>query len=151
MIKKYCAAALAFLFLLLPVKSASGAGEDKPELYVGKIYFSGNRAFSSGKLKSLLNIEESSIYRNYPFRIESLNSGIENIRNHYKEQGFLGVDISQPELKIITKTQMVILNIKISEGIKTLINSITVEYSGDTPGLRLSGLSEKDILEKLKL
>jgi len=86
-------------YRIVPKKGASklvfhiDEGEEK---YVVDIVFKGNRTFSSGKLKGLMETQDRNIFilrLKPPFSEEVLREDIRKIRDFYRREGFLEVKI----------------------------------------------------------
>lgn len=97
-------------------------------LRIGKIEFTGNLAFSDGKLKRKIENKEKGFLRSGRMDKAKLKSDVEKIKSFYKENGYLDVQVG--ETVIEAKNSRLVITFPISEGRKYYVGNIS--YEGNT-------------------
>ena len=149
-------------YRIIPKKGASKLLfiiKEGEERYVGDIEFIGNKTFKSRKLKKLLKTEDRNIFlfRWKPtFSEEVLKEDIETLKEFYKDEGFLEVNISY---KVEAKNGRRDIKIFIEEGSRYKLGKFEIEgntlfaYSelvGDLLRKNKGGFYKKSLIEGVK-
>ncbi len=117
-------------YRIVPKKGASKLvfliNEGEKE-YVVNIVFKGNKTFSSGKLKDLMQTQDRNIFilrLKPPFSEEVLKEDIERIKEFYKSEGFLEVKI---DYKVDKKDGRRDIYIFVEEGPRYRLKALRIE------------------------
>lgn len=94
-------------------------------LRIGRIEFSGNRAFSDGKLKRKITNKEKGFLRSGKLDRAKLKSDLEKLKSFYKENGYLDVEIAEPLVE--AKDNRLVITFTITEGRKYYVGDISFE------------------------
>jgi len=132
--------ALAFVFVLCALSSADNGGK----ALVGSIEFIGARVFKAADIKKVMDTEQPNWF---PFAIRPildesvLRTDMKNIEMFYKANGFFDASASYSIVKG-KKNAPVRIIIKISEGLPSIVDKITLSTGGDDQSLpsKLGGL-----------
>lgn len=118
--------------ILLSVIFGAAASEKvramKPWL-VKTVYFTGNASISSKDLLGCMDTRPSHLFSPVKFSPSFLNADIEAIDDLYREKGFLDIRASIGDIIKTPSSHRVTVNIIISEGPQTRIDSIAVKGS----------------------
>lgn len=105
---------------------------------VAKIEFSGNIAFSEKELKKRMLTRESGWFRSRPFVHDLFNKDIDVIRDIYLDAGYMDVLVAKDI--VITADGKAILNIRISEGRRTIVGMVSFEGNNALSGDELRAI-----------
>jgi len=114
--------------------------EDK-RVRVKNIFVEGNLAFSDSRILRLMKTKRAWLFNAGVLKEEVLNEDIERIKSFYRRNGYSDVVVSY-DIKTHPGKPFLYITIKIEEGKKYLVGTITVNGNKDIP--------QKDILDKLK-
>ncbi|RUM31220.1 MAG: outer membrane protein assembly factor BamA, partial [Aquifex sp.] len=151
-------------YKLIPKKGASKLVfviHEGRKIYTSDIDIKGNKRFSDRKLKRLMELKEPNIFlfRLHPaFSEETLKEDVEKIKEFYKNEGFLEVEVSY-EVKKEGAARKVI--IKVKEGPRYKLKELKIEgntlfaYSELVGNIlkkneRKGGYLRREVLEKIK-
>jgi len=101
--------------------------EEGTTLRIGKITIDGNEAFSDSKLKRKMSTKEKGFLRSGKLNKEKLKEDIDKISNYYKENGYLDVQIEEPQ--ITADNNRLVIAITLTENRKYYVGDIT--FSGN--------------------
>ncbi len=151
-------------YKIVPKKGASKLVfyiKEKEQKYVVDIVFKGNKTFSSGKLEDLMQTQDRNIFifrLKPPFSEEVLKEDIERIREFYRSEGFLEVEVSY---KVKRKNGRHDIYIFIKEGPRYKLGKVRIE--GNTlyaypeivgnilkKNKRKGGFFREEVINKLK-
>ncbi len=147
---------------LVPKKGASKVVykivEGEPE-YVRSINFTGNKTFSRGKLLGLMETKPVSLLSlrlKPPFSEDILKEDIRKIRDFYRSEGFLEVEVDYSIRKEGNRYE---IDIKIQEGPRYKLSDLRIEgnnlyaYSelvGDLLKKNRGGYYRKEVIDRIK-
>ena len=94
-------------------------------LRIGKIEFTGNLAFSDGKLKRKIENKEKGFLRSGRMDRAKLKSDVEKIKSYYKENGYLDVQVDDPSIE--ANNNRLVITFPITEGRKYYAGNLTFE------------------------
>jgi outer membrane protein insertion porin family len=94
-------------------------------LRIGKIEFTGNLAFSDGKLKRKIENKEKGFLRSGKMDRAKLKSDVEKIKSFYKENGYLDVQCEEPSVE--AKDNRLVITFPITEGRRYFVGDVTFE------------------------
>jgi outer membrane protein insertion porin family len=101
---------------------------------VKNITFLGNKAFNDYQLKDLMETRENSLFSfmsgSGSFKEFSFQTDIERLKYFYKTKGYLQINIGKPEVTISEDRRWIFITVKVNEGPKYTINSIS--FRGET-------------------
>ena len=121
--------ALLLLLMIIAVGYASTPekrGKIQPWL-VKAVYFTGNTMISSSDLLSGMDTKPSSLFHKIKFSPSLLTGDIETIAYLYRDKGFLEIQVKAGEIIRDPSSRRVTVNIVISEGPQTRIDSVTIK------------------------
>lgn len=99
--------------------------KEKGKGYVRKILFEGNNSFKSKKLKGLMKIKERKMpFRRGIYKEEIIQQDIERIKDFYRENGFIQVDVKK---EIKSYQDGIEVKILINEGERYYVGDIKIE------------------------
>ncbi|MAW06888.1 MAG: outer membrane protein assembly factor BamA [Halobacteriovoraceae bacterium] len=114
---------------------------------IKKIIFLGNKEFNDYQLKDLMETRENSLFSFMSgagsFKEFNFQTDIERLKYFYKTKGFLQVNLGSPDVTISEDKRWIFITIKINEGPKYHINSIS--FRGETI------FTEEELLSKITL
>lgn len=113
-------------FTIILFLTMSVHGDEK--IWIKKVYFEGVHYFSQEKLKNIISSKESKLGRKKPFFEDSLAFDLKRISSIYIENGFLQVNVREPQIQIekIGDTFWVTVRIIIEEGRRTLVSKVEI-------------------------
>ncbi len=105
--------------------------KEGPRVKVGGISFSGNRHFSSGKMRSFMATRKPGVFAflsetNGVFKESDLKIDILKIRSLYLDHGFVKAKVGPAEIEFSSAQNKVYIHIPIDEGKRYKISSIKV-------------------------
>jgi len=106
------------------------------------ISVSGNKAFTSARILKLIKTKQAWFFNAGVLKEDVLKEDIERIKSFYRRQGFTDIAVEYAVNPDSAKQYLLHINIKIQEGKKYLVGTITIEGNKDIP--------EKEILSRLK-
>ncbi len=96
---------------------------------VKKVTFLGNKAFSDLQLQDIMETREEGLFSFMSeagnFKEFNFQTDIERIKYFYKTKGYLQVNVGSPQITVSEDKKWVFITLKITEGPKFSINSIT--------------------------
>jgi outer membrane protein insertion porin family len=105
--------------------------EEGPEFEVDEISFSGNEAFSSGKLRRQMKTKELFFLFFYgTLKGSELKADVDRLKAFYLNNGYLEVKVSEPRVEINRETKKIRITIDIQEGPQFKAGEVSV--SGNT-------------------
>jgi outer membrane protein insertion porin family len=105
------------------------------------IYVEGNTSFSDQRIRRLIKTKSAWFFNPGVLKEEVLKEDIERIKTFYHKEGFIDADVDY-EYKTDPKARFIYLTLKITEGKKYLVGSLTIRGNKD--------ITEEDILAKIK-
>lgn len=108
---------------------------------IKNIFIEGNKAFSSQRILRLIKTKKAWLFNAGVLKEEVLKDDIERIKAFYQRNGFADVTVDFT-VKQDPNPPFLYITIKIKEGKKYLIGSVTIHGNKDIP--------DKDILAKIK-
>ena len=139
-----------------------------PETRIRQIDFSGNTAFTDGKLASAMSNNRRKKWLPIPqfgstYKEAGFEEDAERIVSLYRDHGFLTARVGEPEIRTLEdsedgKTRWIALDIPVTEGGRYRLGELSIEGSTSVPAEYLSSLfkmrkgdlySEKEIREGL--
>lgn len=106
---------------------------------VKSLEFVGNHSFPSHKIQEQISIHGTSAFRKtilrkkaFLYHKEIVESDIKRITEFYQREGFLNVQIEEPELEINHNKKSVDIKIKINEGVPVLVENVSYQFSADS-------------------
>jgi outer membrane protein insertion porin family len=121
--------AILLLLMILVVGCASTGGKRvrmRPWL-VKKVFFTGNASISSSDLLSRMDTKPGWLFHRTKFSQSFLNADIDAIGYVYRDKGFLGIHVQSGDIIKDPSSHRVTVNIAISEGPQTRIDSVTIK------------------------
>jgi outer membrane protein insertion porin family len=118
-----------------------GVDEGK-KVKIKNIIIDGNNAFSDGRILKLMKTKRAWLFNAGALKEDVLLDDIERIKSFYRREGFMDVVVDY-KVENDPKRPMLYINIKIQEGKKYLVGTVTINGNQD--------ISEKEILKKLEL
>jgi outer membrane protein insertion porin family len=116
-----------FIIIIMTIAaSADSRGRLKPWL-VKAVNFSGNVTLSSSDILSRMDTKPSGIFHAVKFSQSLLNADIETIGYLYRAKGFLDIQAKVSEIARDPESRRVTVNIVISEGAQTRIDSVAIK------------------------
>jgi len=109
---------------------------------IKKIYIEGNKSFPAWRIQNLLKTKPAWLFNAGTLKDETLNEDIERVKSFYRREGFSDVTADFNITTEAKKTNMLYITIKINEGKKYLVGTVTVTGNKD--------IKEKEILSQLK-
>jgi len=106
--------------------AAEKRGRMRPWL-VKAVHFTGNASISSKDLLSGMDTRPSRLFRKKKFSPSLLNADIDAIAFLYRDRGFLDIQVKAGELIRDASSRWVTVDIAISEGPQTLIDSVAIK------------------------
>jgi len=109
-----------------------------PKIKISKVDFVGNKVFTDGKLKGRMKTNKGGGFWIFPgssvYQEEKFEEDAEMVVAHYRDRGYLQVDVGQPNLKPIRdskdgKERFMTLEIPISEGERFRVDKF--EFAGN--------------------
>jgi outer membrane protein insertion porin family len=120
---------LVMIFGAMTFASAvENRGSQRPWI-VKEVHFTGNTSISSSDLLGGMDTRPSRLFGKVKFSRPLLNADIDAIEYLYRDRGFLGIQVRAGELMRDPSSRRMTVNIKISEGPQTLIDSVRIEGS----------------------
>ena len=95
------------------------------KIEIKQINFSGNKAFSS---KILIKKLATNVGKR--FNEKELNDGVEKLADFYRDEGYILINVSSPEISFDTASKKAFVNIAVKEG--TQIKVSVMEFRGNT-------------------
>ena len=121
--------------------------EEGPEVRVKRITFIGNKAFTDGKLKGLMNTEEVGFFtfltKSGKFNEFIYQNDIAILMNHYFDNGYINADVLDSRVLLSEEKRWFYITLNISEGEQFRVGAL------DLSGELLA--SKEELLEKLGL
>ena len=121
--------------------------DEGPEVKVKRITFIGNRRFSGGKLKGLMNTDEKGVFSlisgSGKFNEFMFQNDLALIIGYYLDKGFINADITDHRVLLSEDKQWFYITIAINEGEQFRIGNIDV--TGDLL------VPKEELMEKFKL
>ena len=107
--------------------------EEGPKIKIKKITTEGNKAFSTSKIKKVMETAEwwffSFITSSGYYKKERMDSDLEKIKDLYFNNGFIKATIGEPKIQLTDNKKGMIISIPVSEGDQFKVSS--VEFSGN--------------------
>jgi len=107
--------------------------EEGHKVKIKKILVEGNKAFSAGKIKGVMETKEwwlfSFILSSGYYKKERMDIDIEKIRDLYFNNGYIKVAVGEPKIRLTEDNRGMSITIPVSEGDQYKISSI--EFSGN--------------------
>ena len=117
------------------------------KVLVKKITYLGNKAFSDGQLKDIMETREESLFSGMSgagnFKEFNFQTDIERLKFFYKTKGYLQITVGTPEITVSEDKKWVFINVKVEEGPLFTINDI--RFQGEVL------FPEKELLSKISL
>ncbi len=130
----------AGMHLILKVK-------EYDQVHVKKISFIGNKQLVDGEIKKFMQTREEGLFSfmsgSGNFKEFDFQTDIERIKYLYKSKGYLQINVGSPMVTVSEDKKWIFITIKINEGPKFSINSVS--YEGDLL------FSEEELSENTKL
>ena len=105
------------------------------------IRIEGNKSFSGGRILKLLKTKRAWFFNAGVLKDEVLKEDIERIKSFYQREGFTDVVVDYEVKPDAKKSYLLFVTLKITEGKKYLVGSVTVQGNKD--------ITEKEILKTL--
>lgn len=106
---------------------------ENEKVRVKKITFLGNKAFTEGQLKGIMETREEGLFsfmtESGNFKEFNFQTDIEKLKYFYRTKGHLQVNIGTPQVTVSEDKRWVFISIKVNEGPQFSINSIS--YQGE--------------------
>lgn len=125
-----------------PVISVTFIVNEGPRPMLEKVDISGNKEFRSDQIRDILESRESSWYKSRYINKETVERDVEKIKSYYETRGYLKAGV-ESDTKFSDDSRAAFLNINITEGIKTVVSSVSVNDG--------NGVKKDAILKELKL
>lgn len=107
--------------------------EEGPKIKIKKITIEGNKAFSTSRIKKVMETAEwwifSFITSSGYYKKDRMDSDIEKIRDLYFNNGYIKVTVGEPKIQLTDDKKGMIITIPVSEGDQFKVSS--VEFSGN--------------------
>jgi outer membrane protein insertion porin family len=107
--------------------------EEGPKIKIKKITTEGNKAFSTSKIKKVMETSEwwifSFITSSGYYKKERMDSDLEKIKDLYFNNGFIKATVGEPKIQLTDNKKGMIITIPVSEGDQFKVSS--VEFSGN--------------------
>ena len=107
--------------------------EEGPKIKIKKITTEGNKAFSTSKIKKVMETAEwwffSFITSSGYYKKERMDSDLEKIKDLYFNNGFIKATVGEPKIQLTDNKKGMIISIPVSEGDQFKVSS--VEFSGN--------------------
>ncbi len=93
---------------------------------ITRITFEGNKAFKSGQLAKLMSTKTAWwIFRSGTFNEDAFEGDLDKIKAFYENSGYLDIKL-EPDLKYDEQGGSLWINVKVDEGKKYLVNTLTI-------------------------
>jgi len=115
--------------------------DEGQKVRIKNIFIEGNHAFSSGRILKLLKTKRAWFFNAGVLKDEVIKEDMERIKSFYQREGFTDVTVENEVKQDAKKPYLLYITIKITEGKKYLVGSVTVQGNKD--------ISEKEILSHL--
>lgn len=107
--------------------------QENTKLFIKKIRFIGNRSIPSRQLKAFLLNKERNIFSFLGssgfFQAKNIDRDLQFLEYYYRDKGYLGVKVHQPEITITPDKKFLYISFFISEGPRFKIGQ--VDFRGD--------------------
>ncbi|MDH5767394.1 MAG: outer membrane protein assembly factor BamA [Nitrospirota bacterium] len=107
--------------------------EEGPKIKIKKITTEGNKAFSTSKIKKVMETAEwwifSFITSSGYYKKDRMDSDLEKIKDFYYNNGFIKATVGEPKIQLIENKKGMVITIPVSEGDQFNVSS--VEFSGN--------------------
>jgi len=107
--------------------------EEGPKIKIKKITIEGNKAFSTSRIKKVMETAEwwifSFITSSGYYKKERMDSDLEKIKDLYFNNGFIKATVGEPKIQLTDNKKGMIITIPVSEGDQFKVSS--VEFSGN--------------------
>ncbi len=104
--------------------------EEGPRVFVGEINFRGNSFVQSATLRDFFRQPSRLQWRNrqeVDFVEAEVRDAVNRIRNYYRGEGFIDVNVKNPELDFTEDRTMVNITLKIDEGARYFIQEVVLK------------------------
>jgi outer membrane protein insertion porin family len=113
--------------------------QEGKKVSVDKVRVEGNAVFTAKQIKDMMATRESGWFRSRPYREDILDADVESITDQYVAAGYLAANVKRTVTRT-TDGSKAIVDLKITEGRKTLTGNISFEGNAAITGEELAGV-----------
>jgi len=138
---------LGFVDAKVEVKRTAGPGtldlaftvQQGQEVAVGDVLVEGNTVFTGKQIRDMLSTRRPGWLRSHPYREDVLDKDVDILTDRYISAGYLSANVKRTVTRIEGGSTAVVA-LKITEGRKTLMGSVSFEGNAAISGEELAGI-----------